>query len=238
MSYNHLASMEKFTRKDFYDAYRDSNGEKTYDSIDYALRKEVAAGNIVHIGRNQYAYVKDKRFYKYEYSDVAGKVAAEIKKEYPAVDFQIFELTQLNAFVNHLYAHNTIFVSVENDAIDYVFDTLRDKHPGRIMLKPRADEYFKYLVDDQIVIMRLPSESPRGIDEPWKSRLEKILVDIMVDKLLTHIVSEGEYDSIFSQAFDRYLVDIGAMLRYANRKGAGVKFRDRIEEYTDIAIGV
>ena len=237
MSFNQLASMEKFTSKDFYDAYSDSYGEKTKDALDYALRREVTAGNIVHVGRNQYAYVKDKRVYKYEYSDVAGRVAVEIQKEYPSVNFQIFELTQLNAFVNHLYAHNTIFVSVENDAVDYVFDTLRDEHPGRIMIKPRVDEYFKYLVDDQIVILRLPSESPKGIDVPWKSRLEKILVDIMVDKLLTHIVSEGEYDSIFSQAFDRYLVDTSTMLRYANRKGAGVKFRDRIEEYTDIAIG-
>ena len=99
MSINQLASMEKFTRKDFYDAYSDSYGEKTKDALDYALRREVTAGNIVHVGRNHYAYVKDKRVYKYEYSDVAGRVAAEIQKEYPSVNFQIFELTQLNAFV-------------------------------------------------------------------------------------------------------------------------------------------
>lgn len=234
---NQLASMEKFTRKDYYDAYREKHGEKTQDALDYALRREVAAGNIVHVGRNQYAYAKEKRLYTYEYSDAAGQVAVEIQKEYPQVDFRIFELIQLNAFVNHLYAHNTIFVSVENDAIDFVFDSLRDKYPGRIMLKPKVDEYFRYLVDDQIVVLRLPSESPKGIDAPWKSRLEKILVDIMVDKLLTQIVSESEYDAIFLQAFERYLVDTSAMLRYANRKGAGIKFRERIEEYTDIAIG-
>jgi len=237
MVFNQLTSMDKFTRKDFYDAYREGHGEKTQDALDYALRREVAAGNIVHVGRNQYAYAKEKRIYKYDYSDVAGQVAVEIQKDYPSVDFQIFELTQLNAFVNHLYAHNTIFVSVENDAIDYVFDSLRDEYPGRIMLKPKADDYFRYLVDNQIVVLRLPSESPKGIDAPWKSRLEKILVDITVDKLLTRIVSVSEYDAIFSQAFDRYLIDTSAMLRYANRKGAGVKFKDRIEEYTDVAIG-
>ena len=232
-----LASMDKFTRKQYYDAYREKYGEKTRDTLDYALRKEVTAGNIVHIGRNQYAYAKEKRLYTYEYSDAARHVAVEILKEYPSVDFQIFELVQLNTFVNHLYAHNTIFVSVENDAVDYVFDSLRDEYPGRIMLKPRAEDYFRYLVENQIVVLRLPSESPKGIDAPWKSRLEKILVDIMVDKLLTRIVSESEYDVIFSQAFDRYLVDTSSMLRYASRKGAGVKFKDRIKEFTDIAIG-
>ena len=237
MPSNQLASMEKFTRRDYYNAYREKHGEKTQDALDYALRKEVTAGNIVHVGRNQYAYVKGKRRYTYVYSDAAGQVAVEIPKEYPSVDFQIFELAQLNAFVNHLYAHNTIFVSVENDAVDYVFDSLRDEYPGRVMLKPRADEYFRYLVENQIVVLRLPSESPKGIDVPWKSRLEKILVDITVDKLLTRIVSKSEYDAIFSQAFDRYLIDTSTMLRYANRKGAGIKFRDRIGEYTDIAIG-
>lgn len=237
MVFDQLASGEKFTRKDYYDAYRESHGEKTRDALDYALRREVASGNIVHVGRNQYAYAKEKRIYTYDYSDAAGQVAVEIQKEYPSVDFQIFELTQLNAFVNHLYAHNTIFVSVENDAVDHVFDSLREEYPGKIMLKPRADDYFRYLVDDQIVVLRLPSESPRGIDAPWKSRLEKILVDITVDKLLTRIVSVSEYDTIFSQAFARYLVDTSAMLRYANRKGAGVKFRDRVEEYTDIVMG-
>ena len=231
-----LIFKEKFTRKDFYYAYRERFGEKTLDALDYALRKELAAGSIVHVGRNQYTFAKGKRLYTYEYSDVAGQIAAEIQKKYPYVDFRIFELAQLNAFVNHLFAHNTIFVSVEKDVLDYVFDSLRDEYPGRIMLKPKADEYYRYLVDNQIVVLRLPSESPKGIDAPWKSRLEKILVDITVDKLLTKIVSESEYDSIFTYAFDHYLLDTGKMLRYANRKGASAKFKDRIKGFTGMEL--
>ena len=66
MDSDQLASMEKFTRRDFYDAFRERPGEKTRDALDYALRRDVAAGNIVHVGRNQYAYAKEKRIYKYE----------------------------------------------------------------------------------------------------------------------------------------------------------------------------
>lgn len=236
MTFDQLSEMDQFTRRDYYDAYISEHGDRTHNVLDYALRKEIAEGTIVHVGRNQYTYSNAKRVYSYVYSEQARYVAEDIQQEYPYIDFRVFELTQLNVFVNHLFAHNTIFVSVENDVIDYVFDTLRDKYPGRIMLKPKADEYYRYLVDDQIVIQRLPSESPKGIEEPWQSRLEKILVDITVDKLLSEIVSESEYSSIFTQAFARYLIDTGAMIRYANRKGAGKKFRECLNRYTYMAM--
>lgn len=236
MTFGQLSDMEQFTRRDYYDAYRNEHGDKTHNVLDYALRKELAEGNIIHVGRNQYTYSKAKRVYSYAYSEQARHAVDKIQNEFPSIDFRVFELTQLNAFVNHLFAHNTLFISIENDVIDYVFDTLRGEYPGRIMLKPKADEYYRYLVDDQIVIQRLPSESPKGLEEPWQSRLEKILVDITVDKLLSEIVSKGEYPSIFTQAFARYLIDTGAMMRYANRKGAGKKFRECLDRYTHVAM--
>ncbi len=220
MTFDQLNSMEIFSRNDFYDAYKEKNGVKTGDALEYALRKAVENGSIVRIGRNQYSCMKAKRPYVHSYSSEANRVAQEIQKEYPAIDFRIFELTQLNPFVNHLFAHNSIFVSVENEAVEYVFDTLRVDYPGRVMLKPKAEEYFRYRVDDQIVITRLPSESPKGADVPWHCRLEKMLVDVKVDKLLSQIVSPREYDLIYEEAFERYLVDVNAMYRYARRKGA------------------
>lgn len=84
-------------------------------------------------------------------------------------------MTQLNAFVNHLIAHNTVFVYVENELVDFVFDTLHRTYPGQVMLKPTVDSYYRYLVDNEIVVGRLPSETPKGHDVPWHSRLEKIL---------------------------------------------------------------
>ena len=42
-----------------------------------------------------------KLIYTHTYSEDACCIASEIKTEYPDVDFRIFELTQLNSFVNH-----------------------------------------------------------------------------------------------------------------------------------------
>ena len=226
-----LVTIERFSRRDYYDAYEAKFGKQDKYALEYALRKAMAKGEILHVGRDQYAADKKRRTYVHRYSKAALDVAEKIQEEYPSVDFRIFELTQLNAFVNHLFAHNTIFVSVENDVIDFVFDTLRGEYPGRVMLKPGYDEYNRYLTDDQIVVLRLPSEAPKGTEAPWHSRLEKILVDIAVDKLLSRVVSGAEYHTIFSESFERYLIDKKTMMRYAKRKGAGEKFMKCLDDY-------
>lgn len=228
MLLSRISTAEKFSRQDYILAYKDQFGESNIYTIEYALRKAVSEGEIIHVGRDQYAVSDKRRNYQYKYSEAAVRIASLIREEYPNVDFRVFELTQLNAFVNHLLAHNTIFVSVENDVIDFVFDTLRNEYPGRVMLKPKIEEYYRYLVDDQIVILRLPTETPKGTGEVWHSRIEKILVDIVVDKLLAKIVSPSEYKTIFTEAYERYLIDENTMFRYANRKGAGKKFREWI----------
>ena len=231
MLLSRISTAEKFSRQDYILAYKDQFGESNIYTIEYALRKAVSEGEIIHVGRDQYAVSDKRRNYQYKYSEAAVQIASVIREEYPNVDFRVFELTQLNAFVNHLLAHNTIFVSVENDVIDFVFDTLRNEYPGRVMLKPKIDEYYRYLVDDQIVILRLPTETPKGTGEVWHSRIEKILVDSVVDKLLAKIVSPSEYKTIFTEAYERYLIDENTMFRYANRKGAGKKFRKCMMEY-------
>ena len=52
-----------------------------------------------------------------------------------------------------------------------------------------------------IIIKKLVSESPKGERAVWETKLEKMLVDLVADKLLLSSVSSGEYDSIFYQAF-------------------------------------
>lgn len=236
MSYEKLKTENHFSRSEYFAAVEEKTGKTSYDALAYSLRKDLANGEIFRIGRNQYSFLKTKLIYTHTYSEEASCAATEIESEYPDVDFQIFELTQLNSFVNHQIAHNTIFISVENDVIDFVFDSLHRKYPGRIMLKPSIAEYYRYLVDNQLVLIRLPSESPKGTNQPWQSKLEKILVDISVDKLISRIVSPGEYENIFPEAFSRYHIDLNSMFRYSRRKGAIDKFTAILKEYVPFSV--
>ena len=228
---NTLMEKEMFSRMEFVDAFRKENPGHSDEAISYALRKLLRDKNILRVGWNQYAASLEKTIYHHDYSEISKEIAEVIQKEYIDPSFQIFELTQLNAFVNHLIAHNTVFVYVENELIDFVFDTLHRTYPGQVMLKPTVDSYYRYLVENEIVVGRLPSETPKGLDVPWHSRLEKILVDVAVDKLLSYVVPKGEYDNIYNESFERYYLDESVMKRYAKRKGAEKKFNIFLQQY-------
>ena len=225
-----LRNKKTFTRKEYGQAMNQEYGLNEQQSK-YSLQKLISDGEIVHMGWNQYTVGGKRLIYSHEYSDSAKKIAKKIEEKYDDINFQVFELTQLNLFMNHLIAHNTIIIGVENDLIDFVFDTLNREYPGRVLLKPSLDMYYRYHQDNEIVIERLPSETPKGLDKPWQSRIEKILVDILVDKLISRIVPDGEKAAIVEGAYQEFLVDEGTMLRYAKRKGAVQKMEKALREY-------
>ena len=197
----------------------------------YDIQTRLDRGEIIRVGWNQYTAAAGKECYRHDYSDASRETAGKIMDTYPDAKFQIFEMIQLNQFVNHLIAHNTIIVSVENELIDYVFDTLNKEYPGRVMLKPSPEMYYRYYQDDEIIVRRLPSEAPRGFTEAWQSRIEKIIVDVLVDKFLGRIVPEGEKAAIVDGAYRCYLIDEATMIRYAKRKGAEKKLVCALKEY-------
>ena len=221
-----------YSRDEFYDAVqKNSNVALKEDALAYSLRKAMADGDIIRVSWNQYAVPAQKKIYEHDYSDASKDVANTMLSNFSDARFQIFELIQLNEFVHHLIAHNTIFLYVENDAIDYAFDALKQRYAGRILLKPSLNDYYRYYYDDEIVVCRLPSETPKGFKQPWESRLEKILVDVAVDKLLNQIVPSGEFKNIFADSLSKYYMDASAMFRYAMRKGAEKKLRAFLDEH-------
>lgn len=228
-----LMDREFFSRKEYIHAMTTEYG-LTIPQIDYDLRKRIADGTVTRIGNNQYAVCVNQRrqVYFHTYSQSAMEIVQVIHQHYDDLDFQVFELTQLNDFMNHLVAHNTIFVFVENDLVDHVFATLRQVFSGRVLLKPSEQEYYRYLQDDEIIVCRLPSETPKGYKQPWQSKLEKILVDISTDKLISRIVPNGEKREIYTGAFSDYYIDTDIMLRYARRKGADKKMQQVLNEYS------
>ena len=221
-----IGSKNSFTRSDL-QAVMEECGYRTSGSItNHMITKMLAAGEIARIGRNRYCVSDSLRTYQFPHSGFAISVADEIINAHPYLDFRIFELVQLNEFVNHQIAHNIVFVSVEGELEADVFNTLWEKHKGSVLLKPDADELFRYMNEDMVVIIKLPTESPKGTSVFWDTRLEKMLVDIAVDKLLRKVIYSGEYPTIYQNAFHKYAIDTNAMVRYARRRGAIKKYRD------------
>ncbi len=220
-----LDANTSFSRSDLTTVMEECGINTTESKVNHQLLKMLSSGNIVRIGRNKYRVAEDLKIYSFPHSEFANSIAAEITEAHPYLDFRIFELVQLNEFVNHQIAHNILFVSVEAGLECDVFNTLWESHQGSVLLKPNEDELFRYMTDDMMVIQKLATESPRGTTVFWDTRLEKMLVDIAVDKLLGKVIYSGEYPAIYQDIFRKYAIDKSAMFRYARRRGALDKYK-------------
>jgi hypothetical protein len=226
------------TRKDVVASLARKHAGLSKASYSFQLDKLLKAGQLVRVGHNAYQVSgKQSNTYSYAYSDISCRIAEILIKRYPLVDFRIFEMVQLNDFVNHLLAHNTIFVSAENDVLDFVFNTLQAEYPGKVLLRPSLDGYHRYRTDDMIVLERLLTEAPRGDQSArWHTSLEKLLVDVVADKFIRSSISPSEYEFIFQDAFELYTIDERKMFRYARRRNAEKKIRKIIAEQTNVKL--
>ena len=235
--YDGLLDVTRFTRKELLESFRMAGYMLSEASFYKKVEELVKNGQIIRVGRNVYSLPDDKRLtYEYKYSELAEEVAQEIAQQYPYINFTIFEFVQLNDFVNHLIAHNVIFLSVEAEIMDFVFETLRDKYPGKVLINPTVEIYHQYWSDNMIVLGKLTTEAPKGQKASWHTRLEKMLVDIMAEPLLLASISRAEYPHIYEDAFDRYIVDENGLFRYASRRKVTKKIKELIRKETDIVL--
>jgi len=191
------------------------------------------AGAIVRVGRNAYCVsVKGMSQYEYQYSNISNDVVKIIEENHPYLEFLIFELFQLNEFVNHQLAHNIVFVSVESETMDFIFDTLKEAYPGKVLVNPTPEVFHQYWVDNMIVVIKMVTEAPKGRQQKWHTRIENILVDLMAAPLLQESISKSEYSAIFEGAFTRYVVDESCLFRYAKRRAVDKKIKMFLKEKT------
>lgn len=179
---------------------------------------------ISRVGRGHYvSYVKKsegqniKKVYSGTYSERAENLVNDVAERFPLLPFQVWELRWLNEFLNHLVAENIIFLDVEKEGCEFVYEELRDKYDGELLLKPTVEQVYRYGKDGTIVIGRLITETPKG-DKKGSVPLEKIMVELEANKILRSLISVGEVPQIINDMYDKYLVDDAKLLRYARRR--------------------
>lgn len=234
-----IKNKESFTRQELLESFRKGGFELGNAAFCKKVESMIRDGSLIRAGRNLYCIPQgNKSVYSHKYSELAAEVAELLKEKYPLLDFSILELIQLNDFVNHQLAHNTIFLSVETDIMDFVFDTLKEQYPGKVLIDPTVEIYHQYWSDNMIVIIKLTTEAPKGMVEAWHTKLEKLLVDIASEQLIRESISESEYVNVYEDAFARYIVDESCLFRYAKRRGTDKKICKFIKEKTNITLRI
>lgn len=230
----YINNNKDFTTQEFYETVLINNPNIKESTFYRILNSMCNEGYISRVSRGHYtSSIKEK--YTYELSSSMEDIIFYIQKEYPLVDYQVWELYQLNEFVNHQISKNTIFVEVEPMLCESVFNLLFKKY-RYVLYNPTIDEYYKYMGEDTIVVRKLISEAPIADSKGKQAILEKILVDLFEKGLLGNMIERAEYPNILEAAFDRYNINQSKLFRYARRRGLEKSIKQFINRYTNVKL--
>ena len=170
--------------------------------------------------------------YRPIYSDRAMQLIDILSQAYPHVSFTVFETTLMNEFLNHLVAQNTVFIQAEKESSIFLFRFLQEQGYHDLLYRPSGKDFSLYWVKNCIVVSDLISESPILGDMPHSICLEKLLVDMYTDKLISTTYNKAEFPDALNLARSRYQVNTAKMLRYARRRNKEkeiAKLMDEVE---------
>lgn len=235
----HLPTEEIFNKNVFREIVHSIYPDCSEASINWMLVTLRKQGSLASAGTGKYYRIAQdmpaKKQYSYPHSEEYLELEKDIMESYPLVNFQMWELIQMNDFVNHQIAKNVVFVEVEAMLVDTVYELLHEKYPYA-MIQPTADIFYKQRAPEtDIVVQRLLSEAPSP-DANHSCAIEKILVDLLSKKLSGNLIERSEYPRIYEDIFHKYMIDETRTFRYAKRRHLYESLLSFINTQTDIKL--
>ncbi|MBR1703395.1 MAG: hypothetical protein IJ716_15830 [Lachnospiraceae bacterium] len=218
---SNLPQDQIFNKSRFREAVHTVDPDCTESTINWMLVTMRKQGLLASAGTGKYYCLPSesdiKKDYRYPHSPEYQEIEQTVTDTYPLVNFQMWELIQMNDFVNHQIAKNVIFIEVESMLVDTVYEMLHEKYPYA-MIQPNADTFYKQRAPEtDIIVQKLLTEAPTPNDR-HSSPLEKLLVDLLSKKLSGNLIERSEYPRIYEDIFRKYLINETRMFRYAKRR--------------------
>lgn len=183
------------------------------------LMRLVDKGKLIRPSRG--IYIKpDKAVFRPQLSLDAKEIYESLKKVYPFTKICVSEGSWISPLLHHLASNQTIYVEVEKDASEFIFDYIKSSG-GKAFYKPDEDMIYRYInLDDRnIFVKNLVSEAPlQKVDGVSVPTLEKILVDIYSDPDFSYLQG-SEYVRIAESTMTLFNINKTKLFRYAKRRG-------------------
>jgi len=234
--FNNVESFSRKELKEFYEKYNSELKETTFRWMIYDLKKQKI---IVSIDRGVYSLVNqtysnsnttlEKKKYKPSVSKNLEKLYKELKKQFPFLDICVWETSWLNEFMLHQLGRVLSIIEVEKGFEETVFNYLRENY-SNVFIRPTRQEleWYIYSSNSSIVVKNLITQSPLSNNSDIViPKLEKILIDIFVEKDFFYPYQGQELINIYNNAFHYYQISLKSLFRYAGRR----KCKELLEEY-------
>ena len=210
-----FAGQEVITNTDILYLYKKEEPEIPEATVNWRIYHLVQKGVIQRIGKGKYREGK-ARIFSPELSSKSMKAAKLVGKEFPYINYCVWELAVINSFSQHLINYNLTFLEVEREVIDSVYRALKDVRHKVVRIKDITEDLSDYA--GHVCVRALVTEAPvLKAKYGQAASLEKILVDLYCDKEFSPFQGNEIYH-IYKNAFNDYTINENTMLRYASRK--------------------
>ena len=216
---SYFKSLNQISREKLGNLIKKDFPELSEGTISVYLSKLKKAGIINNPERGVYS-ITDKEVFNPEINQNLKKIYNKIHKEFPFVDICVWNTKWLNDFMRHQPFKYYTVIEVEKEADEQIFNAISEWNKN-VYFNPDEEILERYISsnsEEVTIIKNLVTEAPTSkrnkIEIPT---LEKILVDIIIDKEL-FAAQQGELDIIYSTAFKKYAINTAKMKRYAIRR--------------------
>ena len=242
LSINYDSAIKKFAfrtfdKQDILRAIRNDNPSLSDNAVNKALSRLAAQGLIKRIANGLYVASDTQKadYFSYSRSETTQSIELLLKNKFPLIDFLVFDKTQLNEFLNHQIAKNTVFVETEEMLLENVFEALREQFPS-VLFSPSPDGLARYGDENSIVVGALPCRYPKNKKRKHEFSIEKLIVDLFANKLLNEFLSNADYPAALETIFSVYHVNESALFSYAKYRRVVDVLETMIKEQTEIKL--
>lgn len=174
------------------------------------LKKE---NTIYDAGRGWYSNIQNT--FRSE-SSIQKEIIGAIKKDFPFLEFNCWSISQIKNYFHHLFTKDIVFIYSSFDSLSSLNDHLIANgfivynNPSKQIVK----DYF-VLQNDSVILRPSISEEPKN---GYSSSVEKILIDIFLEKDKLNLFEGTEYKRIFFNLICCNRINMAQLLRYSSRR--------------------
>ncbi len=201
------------------------------ETIKWRIYRLSKMGIIHNVGRGVYSLGQETIFIP-QITKQRANVYKTIAQNYPYAEMCVWHTSSLNEFMLHQPGKFSLIVEVEKTAAESVFYFIKERYKD-VFINPKEDIVRNYIAGkkETIIVKTLISDAPtQNIYNVKTPTIEKILVDVFCDTAIFSAFQGHEKNIIFSNAFNKYTVNLSTLYRYAERRGKRIEIENYIQQ--------
>lgn len=224
-----------FSREELFAFYQQFEPDLNDSTFRWRLYKLKEKKIITAISRHLFT-LDYRPIFKPEIGDFEKRIFNKIEKQFPDLKYCIWSTKAVSEFMLHIPAKYITILQVERDALEPVFEFLKEQNFGRVYIQPEEKEIDRYIFEKEqsIVLQSLVSRAPtQRVGGVFTITIEKLIVDLFSDKNLFLAFQGSELVQIVNSAYERYAINFTTLFHYARRRVKEVDLKQFLKDRTD-----